>query len=57
MKEIVFVIEEDPDGGYAARALGEPIFTQADDLPALHEMIRDAVRCHFGDESLRPVLA
>jgi len=54
MTEIVFLVEEDPDGGYTARALGESIFTQADDLDSLREMIRDAVRCHFEDEATRP---
>ena len=54
MTEIVFVIEEDPEGGYTARALGESIFTQADDMPTLRDMVRDAVRCHFPDASARP---
>ena len=54
MSEIVFLVEEDPDGGYTARALGEAIFTQADDMAALRENVRDAVRCHFDDESRRP---
>ena len=35
------------------RALGESIFTEADDLDGLREMIRDAVRCHF-DEGQGP---
>ncbi|MEW6233929.1 MAG: 2-oxoisovalerate dehydrogenase [Candidatus Omnitrophota bacterium] len=46
-KEIIFVVEEDPEGGYNARALSEPIFTQADQIEQLHERVRDAVRCHF----------
>ena len=54
MTEIVFLVEEDPDGGYTARALGEAIFTQGDDMPRLREMIRDAVHCHFPDEGTRP---
>jgi len=54
MTEIVFVVEEDPDGGYTVRALGEPIFTQAEDMPSLREMVRDAVRCHFPDAAGRP---
>ena len=54
MTEIVFLVEEDPDGGYTARALGEAIFTQGDDMPHLREMIRDAVHCHFPDEGIRP---
>lgn len=47
MNEIIFVVEDAPEGGFTARALGESIFTEADDLPALREQIRDAVRCHF----------
>ncbi|MCE7929212.1 MAG: 2-oxoisovalerate dehydrogenase [Chloroflexi bacterium CFX7] len=49
MDEIIFVVTEAPEGGYAARALGEAIFTEADDLPGLRERVRDAVRCHFDD--------
>ncbi len=52
--EILFLIEQDPEGGYTARALGESIFTQADDMASLKEMLRDAVRCHFPDELNRP---
>ncbi len=50
MTEIVFLVEVDPDGGYTARALGESIFTQAEDIESLKEMIRDAVDCHFEAE-------
>lgn len=49
MSEIVFLVEEDPEGGFTARALGESIFTQADSMEELREEIRDAVRCHFGE--------
>ncbi len=52
--EIVFLIEEDPEGGYTAKALGESIFTQADDIASLKEILRDAVRCHFPDQTNRP---
>jgi hypothetical protein len=51
--ELVFLVEESPEGGYTARALGEAIFTEADDLDGLREMVRDAVVCHF-DEEERP---
>ena len=54
MTEIIFVVEEDPEGGFSARAVEESIFTQADDLDSLKQMVRDAVRCHFPDETLRP---
>lgn len=50
MAEIHFIVEESPEGGYTARAAGQDIFTEADTLPALHAMLRDAVRCHFDPE-------
>ena len=50
MTELIFVVEEREDGGYRARALGESIFTEADTLVELREMVRDAVRCHFDDD-------
>ncbi|MBA3242872.1 MAG: 2-oxoisovalerate dehydrogenase [Acidobacteria bacterium] len=53
MDELIFLVEEAPEGGYTARALGESIFTEADDIEGLREMVRDAVRCHF-DEGSRP---
>ena len=56
MTEIVFVIEADPEGGYVAQAVGEPIVTQGDSLEQLRGMVRDAVRCHFPDETTRPKL-
>ena len=55
MSEIVFVVEEAPEGGFIARAVGESIFTEADTLAELHERARDAVRCHF-DEGKAPKL-
>ena len=56
MIEIVFLVEDDPDGGYTARALGESIFTQAEDLDSLKKMIRDAVDCHFTEEQKPKVI-
>ena len=47
MNELIFLVEEAPEGGYTARALGASIFTEADDLPSLHQEVRDAVRCHY----------
>ncbi|HIQ02162.1 MAG TPA: 2-oxoisovalerate dehydrogenase [Anaerolineales bacterium] len=54
-KEIIFVVEESPEGGYEARALGHAIFTEADSFEDLKEKVRDAVRCHF-DEDERPAV-
>ena len=49
--EIIFAVEELPEGGYAARALGFSIHTQADNLEELKTMVQDAVRCHFEPEA------
>ncbi|MGC2238886.1 MAG: hypothetical protein WA584_22210 [Pyrinomonadaceae bacterium] len=50
MNEIIFLVENAIEGGYTARALGESIFTEADDLESLRENIREAVDCHFEAE-------
>jgi len=47
MNEIIFLVEEDVEGGYNARALGESIFTQGQGVEELRNNIRDAVDCHF----------
>ena len=51
MTEIVFVVEQAPEGGFTARALGESIFTEADTEAELRVAVQDAVRCHFDVES------
>jgi predicted RNase H-like HicB family nuclease len=56
MKEIIFLVEEEPEEGYIAKAIGESIFTQADSLQELRELIKDAVHCHYPDEQSRPKL-
>lgn len=48
MTKIRFIVEEAPEGGYIARAVGADILTEADDLPA---QVRDAVHCHFDKEN------
>ena len=53
--EIIFVVEDAPEGGYSARALGASIFTEADTLDELRAAVREAVACHF-DESQRPTM-
>ena len=55
MSEIIFVVEEAPEGGLSARAVGASIFTQAADMDDLHARVRDAVRCHF-EPGLTPKL-
>ena len=49
MQELIFIVEDAPEGGYTARALGESIFTEADSLDQLRAGVRDAVRCHYDD--------
>ncbi len=48
--EIIFSVQESPEGGYEARALGFPIFTQADSIDELKAIVRDAIACHFADD-------
>ena len=47
MTEIHFLVEEAPEGGLVARAMEADIFTEADNMHALHAQVRDAVHCHF----------
>lgn len=49
MNEIIFLVEDAPEGGYSARALGQAIFTAADSEQELQTMVKDAVACHFDD--------
>jgi dephospho-CoA kinase len=49
--EVIFEVEESPEGGFQARALGHAIFTEAETLDKLRELVRDAVRCHFDPET------
>ncbi len=52
IKEIVFVVEEDPEQGYSAKALGYSIFTEADSLTELKDNIKDAIKCHFDKDEM-----
>jgi len=47
MTEIIFIIEESPEGGYEARALGHSIFTEGETIEELKANIKEAVHCHF----------
>jgi predicted RNase H-like HicB family nuclease len=50
MREIIFEVREDEmDGGFVALALGYSIATQGDTLEELRLMVKEAVKCHFGD--------
>lgn len=47
MKEIFFIIEEDQDSGYTARAIGQSIFTEAETIQQLKINIKEVLECHF----------
>ncbi len=54
--EIIFAVEESPEGGYEARALGHTIFTRAESMDELRGMVRDAVRCYFDPDAVPAVI-
>jgi predicted RNase H-like HicB family nuclease len=53
-----FVIEKEENGGYSAKALLFPIFTEGETLDEVVKNIYEAVDCHFDDkkETIPPVL-
>ena len=53
MAEMVFLVEEAPEGGFTAKALGYSIYTEADTWNELKAAIQDALACHF-EEGQRP---
>lgn len=51
-KEIIFLVEEAPEGGYIAKALGHCICTEADSIARLKKRVQEATRCHFDAEDM-----
>ena len=49
MRELVFEVTQEADGGFCARAIGETIFTQGDTWEELREMVLDATKGYFYD--------
>lgn len=56
MSEIVFLVEDSPEDGFVARALGYSIFTDGQSYERLRENVRDAVRCHFENGEMQAVI-
>jgi predicted RNase H-like HicB family nuclease len=54
--ELVFEIRDAEEGGYSARALGHPIFTEAETWEELRANLVEAVELHFEDGPVRPRL-
>ena len=46
---IVAVTESVVDAGYGAVALDHDVETQGETFDELREIVRDSMRCHFGD--------
>jgi hypothetical protein len=55
-REIIFMVEESPDGGFEAQALGCSIYVQADTYEELREAVRDSVKCHFEDNEMPAII-
>lgn len=53
MEEVIFLVEESPEGGYIAKGLGVSIYTEAETMEQLRETVKDAVHCHFDDDKKR----
>jgi hypothetical protein len=51
MKELVFEVVQEADGGYTAEALGESIFTQANTWEELRANVREAVEAFYFDST------
>lgn len=56
MKELIFEVSEDIQGGCTASALGVGIHTQAESVEELKAMVRDAVECYYEDGDEKPSL-
>lgn len=49
MKELIFAVTLEADGGYVAECLTEPIVTQGDDWDSMRSSVHEAVRGYFFD--------
>jgi hypothetical protein len=56
MKELIFLVEDDSESGFTARALGESIFTQGETLDELKQNVREAVLTHFDKDKIPSVV-
>ena len=53
MEEVIFIVEESPEGGFIAKGLGVSIFTEAETMNELRTAVKGAVLCHFDDDKKR----
>jgi hypothetical protein len=52
VEEVIFLVEESPEGGYSAKAIGHSIHTEADTMEELRIAVKDAVKAHFDEEAM-----
>ena len=56
MKELVFEVTQEEDGGYCTECLSENIFTQGGTWEDLRLNVQEAVRAYFFDQPQTPRL-
>jgi hypothetical protein len=56
MEEIIFLVEESPEGGFTAKGLGVSIYTQADTIDGIKAAVKDAVHCHFDEDNKKRII-
>lgn len=54
--ELIFEVRDAEEGGYYARALGHPIFTEGDTWEDLRANVLEATSLHFEDAPTHPQL-
>lgn len=52
MKELIFEVTQEEDGGFVAECLTEAIFTQADTWEELRHNVKEAVEAYLFDSPL-----
>ncbi len=54
MTELIFIVEDDVESGYVAKAINQSIITQGETISELKTNILDAVDCHFDNPEEKP---
>jgi hypothetical protein len=57
MNELMPLVADASESGFAVRALGYSIFTEADTMEELRSNMREAVHCHFDEGQIPPNLS
>ena len=53
----IFIVEEDQESGYTARAVGLSIFTEAETVQELKKNIKEVLEYHFDNPDDMPKIA